>query len=246
MNLPAQYKHEHFVDNLLVEHLGATDVESFDNSNYEGANHIEDLSKPLSKEYNRYDTVIDFGCLEHIYNIPQAFKNVSELCREGGQILHKLPANNLCGHGFWQFSPELFFSLYSEENGYSGTQVFLTDGAREDIWYEVTKPHDGQRIELNCLARLDVLCRTRKVAKISHDRVQQSDYVYVWDKNSAGNVAAEETPDPPQNKSRRPVRRGSLSRMVNLARYVRANLKGDLSIRGNPRDITKRPISTLV
>jgi hypothetical protein len=28
------------------------------------------------------------------------------------------PANNQMGHGFYQFSPELFFRVFSQENGY--------------------------------------------------------------------------------------------------------------------------------
>src|SRR6516162_6511281 len=42
---------------------------------------------------------------------------------------------NYCGHGFWQFSPELFFSLYSEKNGYSDTRIFLVSLDDWDTWY---------------------------------------------------------------------------------------------------------------
>ena len=42
-----------------------------------------------------------------------------KLTKIGGMIIHALPANNFCGHGFWQFSPELFYELYSPENGRS-------------------------------------------------------------------------------------------------------------------------------
>jgi len=65
--------------------------------------------------------------MEHVFNASQGLKNVTRLCAPGGQIIHSLPANNFCNHGFWQFSPELFFSLYSDKNGYSETEIFLAD-----------------------------------------------------------------------------------------------------------------------
>lgn len=245
LRLPAEYKHEHYAETLLKDYFGATCVESFDNSDYEGADHVEDMNKPLGKSYRPYDTVIDFGCLEHIYNAPQAFRNLSELCCEGGQILHILPANNLCGHGFWQFSPELFFSLYSKENGYGETQVFLADISQERIWHQVSKPENGQRIELDSWARLFLLCRTIKGATFSHERVQQSDYVVTWAKSTTAPTTKEALEAPLISTGKRPVRRDPITRLVDQLRHVRASMRGDLSPRVQPRGLTKRLISSL-
>jgi hypothetical protein len=173
-----------YSEDLLKSYFGAISVESFDNSDYENATHIADMNKPITI-YERYDTVIDGGCIEHVYNVPQALKNVSQMCVEAGQILHILPANNFCGHGFWQFSPELFFSLYSEANGYRETQVFIADLADERFWYEVRKPQNGQRAHATSSTPLYALVRTRKTATVSHENVQQSDYVYTWQHNKA-------------------------------------------------------------
>ena len=99
-----------------------------DFSNYEGATILHDLNVKLKDgEMSKYDTVLDLGTLEHVYNISNALFNLSKLCKVGGQILHVLPANQMCGHGFWQISPELFFSLYSERNGYGQTRVYTAD-----------------------------------------------------------------------------------------------------------------------
>jgi hypothetical protein len=44
-----------------------------------------------------------------------ALENVQAISG-GGEIIHVLPANNLCCHGFWQFWPELFFiALFREQ-----------------------------------------------------------------------------------------------------------------------------------
>jgi hypothetical protein len=178
---PSERNYGPYCEELLIDLLGATKVESFDNSDYEQATHIADMNLPIECA-ETYDTVLDAGTLEHIYNSAQALKNVSTMCAEGGQILHILPANNQCGHGFWQFTPELFHSLYSQANGYSETTVFLASFDNEAHWYEVEAPSNGQRIIIQSVGPLYVLCGTKRGSRVSHDRVQQSDYVYAWDR----------------------------------------------------------------
>ena len=119
------WKSQTYCEGLLETCFGATKVDSIDRSNYEKASVIFDMNEPLPAGFAEYDTVIDFGTSEHVFNISQALNNIIRLCRQGGQILHVSPANNFCGHGFWQFSPELFFSLYSEQNGFRDTEVFV-------------------------------------------------------------------------------------------------------------------------
>jgi SAM-dependent methyltransferase len=179
MNWSSQVDYGGYCENFLKTEFGAISVESFDKSDYEDATHIVDLNKPI-EEPGFFDTIIDGGCLEHIFNVPQALANISKLCAPDGQILHVLPANNLCGHGFWQFSPELFHSLYSEENGYRETQVFLADVTNEAEWFEVRKPKDGLRAEIVSSASVFVLVRTQRNGPFCHDNIDQSDYVYTW------------------------------------------------------------------
>jgi len=171
-----------FCEDLLLSHFGATAVDSYDYSDYEGATFIVDLNKPLAPSKN-YDTVIDCGTVEHVYNVPQALANISSLCSRGGQIVHVSPGNNCCGHGFWQFSPELFFSLYSDANGYLETEVFVADLNKTRYWFEVQQPTNGARAEILTRKPLHVMCRTRMVSDFTHDNVQQSDYVYEWQRN---------------------------------------------------------------
>ena len=176
------YANQKFCEGLLLEYFGATKVDSVDNSDYEQATHIHDMNEPVPEAMRGgYDTVLDVGCLEHIFNAPQAFKNCSMLCMPGGQIIHILPANNFCGHGFWQFSPELFFSLYSDANGYRDTEVFLASLSDLSRWFKVRRPDDGKRVNVTSTGEVYVLARTTlHRADFSHLRVQQSDYVYVW------------------------------------------------------------------
>jgi hypothetical protein len=173
-----------YCEQLLTLYFGATTVESVDKSPYEQATHIHDLNAPLPESmYQKYDTVIDMGTLEHIYNAPQAFKNCSQLCKRGGQILHVLPANNFCGHGFWQFSPELFFSLYCKRNGYMDTVVLVADLSNTAKWFQVSEPAAGKRVSVSSSTALYVLVRTvLGNVDFSQSDVQQIYYVHEWQK----------------------------------------------------------------
>lgn len=159
--LAPEYKNDAYCDQLLLDQFGASKVDSVDFSNYEGASIIYDMNLPVPEHFSdQYDTVIDGGCLEHIFNVPQALLNCSAFCKPGGQILHMLPANNCCGHGFWQFSPELFFSLYSKTNGYSETEVFLADLSKPSKWFRVRPPVCGERVNVHSASEAYVLVRT--------------------------------------------------------------------------------------
>jgi hypothetical protein len=171
-----------YSEELLRKHFGATLVDSYDYSVYEGATHVVDLGRPIVAE-QQYDTIIDCGTAEHIFDIPQVLRNLSCLCASGGRIIHVLPANNFCGHGFWQFSPELFFSLYSSVSGYSETEVFLADLRDKGKWFEVEQPKNGRRAEVTSSGPLYVMCMTTKLSKSFPENVQQSDYVYHWDRS---------------------------------------------------------------
>ena len=98
----------------LLEYLGAYKVDSFDYSDYENATYIVDMNKILSKEHkDKYTLLIDSGTSEHVFNIPVIYKNMMDMVKIGGHIMILVPATNWCGHGFYQFSPELFYSLLS-------------------------------------------------------------------------------------------------------------------------------------
>jgi len=176
-------KESKYCEDLFKEYFGATSVDSVDYSNYEGANIIHDMNTPLPYGMEEYDTIIDFGTLEHVYNINQAFTNLSELCAVGGQILHSLPANNNCGHGFWQFSPELFFALYSEKNGYKDTQVFIGDTADLNWTFELDPLTDDERHDIKHHNPVYTMVRTVLATKdFSHKDTYQTDYKYQWNK----------------------------------------------------------------
>ena len=60
--------------------LGAEEAVAIDNSAYEGAAIVTDMNAPIDASLkNRFNVVLDGGCLEHIFNFPQAIRNCMEM-----------------------------------------------------------------------------------------------------------------------------------------------------------------------
>jgi hypothetical protein len=171
--------------------LNADSVESLDLSDYEGATYIADLNQSLSIDA-KFDTIIDSGTLEHVFDVAAAFRNTINLCRIGGRIIHFLPVNNLNGHGFWQFSSDLLYSIYSEKNGFTGTDVYYASSLDSSFWYKVPEAKPGVRIEivsLEPIILLSVACKVRHAESIS---VMQPFYAPAWNPESASSTRTAE------------------------------------------------------
>jgi hypothetical protein len=125
----------------LLEMLGAKDTTSIDASAYEGATTVHDMNQPLpSKMKNRFSVAIDCGTLEHVFNYPQALKNAMESVALGGHFLAVTPSNGSIGHGFYRFSPELFFRALSPENGFELEHQYICQTANGSAWYPCIDP----------------------------------------------------------------------------------------------------------
>lgn len=170
-----------YFEPLLTQWYGAREADAVDASPYEGARLIHDMNAPWpagSPEFGRFDAVLDFGCLEHVFNFPVAWRNCVDLCRVGGHVLHALPANNLSGHGFYQFSPELFFNLYQPERGFELLDVFFVQKADHRHWWRVASPMDvRRRVNLCNSHEVYMLVLARKLREPGElPPPQQSDY----------------------------------------------------------------------
>ncbi len=129
--------------------LGAGTIHSMDASSYEGAGIIHDLNTPIDRSLVcKYTCVIDFGTLEHVFNFPVGLKNATDLLDEGGCFLSATVANNFMGHGFYQFSPELFFR-YLSANGFTDIEVYLVPHREFPYLFKVSDPASLRgRVEL--------------------------------------------------------------------------------------------------
>jgi SAM-dependent methyltransferase len=173
----------YFADDVLRP-LGFTKIDSMDASDYEGANVIHDLNRPIPLDMQeKYDLVWDGGTLEHIFNFPAALENAMRMVKVGGHISLNTPANNQCGHGFYQFSPELFFRVFVPENGFELLRIYMAvDGGRGGYYHVADPINVHGRVELlNCQGTL-LLVHARKVAHVPDvlKTPQQSDYLVAW------------------------------------------------------------------
>lgn len=168
----------------LFEALGATRVDTIDNSDYEGAKFVHDMNQPIPAEWReQFDVVYDGGTLEHVFNFPIALRNSMEMLRPGGRLFIHNCANNMCGHGFYQFSPELFYRALSPENGFEVERMIIHRIGPYGGWYEVKDPEDiKSRVELITFTPMLILVQAKRVAvkEIFARMPLQSDYVVKW------------------------------------------------------------------
>jgi SAM-dependent methyltransferase len=170
-----------YFEPLMQQWLGAQDVDAVDASAYEGACFIHDMNLPWPADLpgrGHYDAVLDFGCLEHVFDFAQAWRNVAGCVRVGGHVLHALPANNLAGHGFYQFSPELFFNLYQPSRGWELRALMYALPADLRHWWRVASPLQvRRRVNLRNAHEVYMLVLARKLRETGVvPAPQQSDY----------------------------------------------------------------------
>jgi len=167
--------------------LGAADdIASFDASDYESATCLHDMNEPIPDCYKgRYSVVIDGGTLEHVFNFPVALKNCMEMIEVGGYYLAMTPANNFMGHGFYQFSPELYFRVFSPANGFITEQILIHEDTPDAQWVKLPDPEVlGKRVEMVNSKPAYLLVQARKISEVDifETAPQQSDYSATWKK----------------------------------------------------------------
>ncbi|MBX3244152.1 MAG: hypothetical protein KF685_06815 [Acidobacteria bacterium] len=177
----------------FLRSLGAESIVSFDASDYEGATVVSDLNLPIGDEHKeRFSVVLDGGTLEHVFNYPQAIKNCMEMVRPGGHFLSITPTNNHLGHGFYQFSPELFFRIFSGANGFELEQTLIFEEIQDCDWYEVTDPdtvHERVTLVNEEPTMLLIIAKRIEVKPIFEKPPQQSDYFAIWSTHEKGEAA---------------------------------------------------------
>lgn len=179
-------------DTLFTELLGYDRLDALDASDFEGANIVHDLNEPLPAELSgKYDLAYNGGTLEHVFNLPDALRNFMALVRPGGWIYFSGPSNNLSGHGFYQFSPELIYRVFSPQNGFEPRFIRLVESrlyhaperTPHPRAYDVVDPASiGGRVNVLGGLPLNVVTLARRSSDILPFEItpQQSDYVASW------------------------------------------------------------------
>ena len=117
-----------------------------------------DLNYDLSEKYNfnkKFDLVINNGTGEHVFNQFSLFKNIHQITKSNGIMLHILPFIDWINHGFYNFNPILFADL-AASNHYeildiilanrNGGEVFINNKKKLNHMYEQVKPNYESRL----------------------------------------------------------------------------------------------------
>ncbi len=182
-----QNMYRHRYAEKILQYLGAKKVDSFDFSDYEQATFTHDFNAPLPEQYkNQYTLVIDGGSLEHIFNFPVAIRNCMEMIQQNGHFISITPSNNNFGHGFYQFSPELFYRVLHPNNGFKVNQMYYYDDKFASSWMSVIDP-DVVRKRVTLIndkpVMLILLAQRMELKTLFTQTPQQSDYQAAWEEN---------------------------------------------------------------
>lgn len=169
----------------LLKLLGAKNIDSLDYSAYEGANLLHDMNWPVPSEWqNKYSLVLESGSLEHIFNFPISIKNCMDMVKLNGHLVIITPVNNIMGHGFYQFSPEVFYRVLSPSNGFEIETMLIFEYSHNLKWYAVKDPKQvKQRVELmnSSATYLCIKARRTQLLEVLSAFPQQSDYEDAWE-----------------------------------------------------------------
>lgn len=209
--------------------LGCAKPQALDASEYEGAQLLHNLNEPLPRElHQRFSCVFDSGTLEHVWDFPRALQSCMELVKVGGHLVIGQMANNFMGHGLYQFSPELFYSALTPENGYRVKSILLSVAG---IWYEARSPREiKERVEATTKREAHIYVLAQRISDVTPfvTPPHQSDYA-----ENLGQVA--------QSASNRIVRKAAWKQMLGdvkwelLTRYKRWAFRRENSLSNTKR-----------
>ena len=175
-------------DTDLFKSLGFDSMESLDYSNFEGASIIQDLNLPVPIDLQgKYDYIYDGGTLEHVFNFPQALKNVYTMLKTNGSVIHALPSSNHVDHGFYMFSPIALYEFYVQNNW--RIEEFIIFEYHEDHAYRKWRFHEYEPGKFDQLSfggwgksMLGIFCVAVKTEFSTADvNPQQQSYVNRWE-----------------------------------------------------------------
>lgn len=93
--------------------LGFAHYHCIDASGERGAL-VFDLNEDLRSRYSyneKFDLVTNLGTAEHCFDQRAVFKNIHDLCKPGGIVIHALPAQGNVNHAFYNYHPRFFADL---------------------------------------------------------------------------------------------------------------------------------------
>lgn len=110
---------------VFFKMMGYSEVHAVDYYPNEKPTFILDLNKKIPPELEgQYDLVSDSGTMEHCFDVKEVLFNTVRLVKTGGYVCIHTPMSGFVNHGFYSFSPTLFFDFYGE-NGFEKMQLSI-------------------------------------------------------------------------------------------------------------------------
>lgn len=111
---PGAAKKHLISDTYFFETIGFDAMESLDVFDYENPTHVHNLGDPNLPDnlIAQFESVIDVGTLEHVFNIPVALNNIFRMLKVNGRAIFHVASTNYIDHGYYMFSPILFWDYF--------------------------------------------------------------------------------------------------------------------------------------
>jgi hypothetical protein len=109
----------------------------------------------------------------------QPLRSIMQMLKLGRGYFAALPANNWSGHGFYQFTPELFYRTFSEENGFRVSKLLVAPACVGGRWLdgpacEVMDPKSLGWVEVSARREIMLLLQAEKIAEREVSRAGRS------------------------------------------------------------------------
>lgn len=173
--------------------LGFQQMATMDYSEFEGAAIAFDLnSADVPDELKgKYDFIMDHGTLEHVFHLPNALNNIFKMLRVGGRVLISAPTSNFVDHGFYMFSPTLFFDYFTA-NHFDIHSIQVTQSSPQQqtdpCFFADYEPGSFNSVSYGGLndSIYGVVCIAEKTEQSTGDLIpQQGMYNKIWSNSTA-------------------------------------------------------------
>ncbi|MEK0337529.1 MAG: hypothetical protein QQN41_08870 [Nitrosopumilus sp.] len=141
---------------IIYELLGVKEYECIDSDGKFGA-HIFDLNKEIDKVYGykiQFDLVTNYGTSEHIFNQYTCFKNIHNLTKAGGYMIHAVPFRVHDNHCFYMYQYNFLENL-AKDNNYEIKGAWISVGVDESVFpvLDIEKYVGEKKVLIFCLLK---------------------------------------------------------------------------------------------
>ena len=140
------------------------------------------MNEPMGCRDGWATMLLDGGTLEHVFNFPVALQNAKNLIEIGGHYIGMSPSNQTSGHGFYQFSPELWFRVFGEGSGFTLKKLSKFQYGRGQ-WIDIQDPGITGHLENHVSDdMLYCLIIAQKHSHVNQPYPNQANWVKAWGK----------------------------------------------------------------